>query len=295
MAEVLAQFDDLAMDRRLIVVDNDPGESARAVVEGIASDPAISVPVAYVAEATPGIPAARNAALDAAEDRRLLVFIDDDETPHDGWLRALVTAWESWDCDGVAGPTIRLLDEPSDPWVAASGFFERTSRRSGTVLRGAPTGNLLLDLEAVRRFGLRFDERFHNTGGSDTFFTRQFVGCGGVIRWCDEAVTSEPTPQERSTREWVLARDRRVGNTWSRTHLMLADTRPARGIAACRLVGLAAKLSLFGAVRLAVGRARSDLASRARGERDIARARGLLMAIRGMRVEEYRRADVPHG
>lgn len=281
---VLGQLEQLPMHGRVIVVDNDPEESARVVIDEIGSSS-----VAYVAEHEPGIPAARNAALDAADDSGLLAFIDDDETPQPGWLQTLIDTLERWDCDGVAGPTIRLLDGSESEWVRASGFFDPVSRPDGTELRGAPSGNLLLDLATVRDLGLRFDPRFAMTGGSDTLFTRQLTAGGGVIRWAEHAVTSEPVPPDRATREWVLARDRRIGNAWTRTHLVLADTR----IELVRTVGwilwLATKLAMLSAARAAAGLVRDDLRHRARGERDRARARGLLIGLVGRRVEEYER------
>lgn len=286
-AAIRAAVDQIAalpLRTRLIVVDNDPHGSAREVVERV-----VSSSIQYVLEVQPGIPAARNAALNAASDCRLLAFIDDDELPNENWLTSLVASWEEWQCDAVAGPTVRLLDGSEDEWVAASGFFAPTRRPHGTVLPGAPTGNLLLDLTTVRRLGLRFDDRFRTTGGSDTLFTRQLVAHGGIIRWCADAVTVEPTPADRATREWVLARDRRTGNSWSRVHLALADAMHKRLATAGWLLLLASKLILLGSLRRLAGLVGDDIGQRARGEREHARARGLLSGLVGRRVEEYKR------
>lgn len=281
---VLEQLRDLTLTSCVIVVDNDPDQSARAVADEIGSPV-----VRYVAEPRPGIPAARNAAVEAAHDCELLAFIDDDETPEPGWLRTLLDVRDRWGCDGVAGPTHRLLDGSEDEWIRASGFFDPISRPDGTELRGAPSGNLLLDLSTVRRLGLRFDDRFATTGGEDTLFTRQLTAGGGVIRWAEHAVTSEPVPPERATREWVLARDARIGNAWSRTHLVLADGRRKTTTTAAWLFALAAKLAVTGTYRTATGLLLDDLSRRARGARDLARARGLVMGVLGRRIEEYRR------
>jgi glycosyltransferase involved in cell wall biosynthesis len=282
---VLGELNGLSIPGYVIVVDNDPEQSAREVVQAIGTDA-----VRYVPEPEPGIPAARNTALDAAAESRLIVFMDDDETPDPGWLQALVDTWTTWKCDGVAGPNIRRLTVTDDPWIAASRFFEPADRPDGTTVAGAPTSNLLLDLDTVRRFGLRFDRRFDTTGGSDTLFTRQLTARGGEIRWSRRAVTSEPVPPERATRDWVLARERRLGNTWSRVHLVLAEGSTSGRLATmARLLMLTAKLLATGALRFVIGKATGNLGRRAFGERHIARARGLLMGLRGERVEEYRR------
>src|SRR4051795_12790991 len=63
----------------VLVVDNDPDASAQPVLEELGR-PGLR----WVSEKTPGIAAARNRALDESLDHDLLVFIDDDETPHPG-------------------------------------------------------------------------------------------------------------------------------------------------------------------------------------------------------------------
>lgn len=282
---VLEQADALSRRADVLVVDNDADGSARSVVQSFNS-----ARLKYVVETRPGIPSARNAALDSSRDYRLLVFIDDDELPGPGWLAALVDAWERWGCDGVTGPAIRTLDGSEEAWVRASGFFEPTHRPDGCQVAGAPTSNLLLDLETIRRLGLRFDERFATTGGSDTFFTRQLTRHGGVIRWCERAVTFEPTPPERSSRTWVLARDRRIGNAWCRVHLMIAHDRWKMMTTTIWLATGAVRLCVTGGGRLLSGLLTGDIGRRARGERQLARARGLAMGLLGARIEEYRRA-----
>src|SRR5689334_13154573 len=72
---------------RVLVIDNDPGGGARAHLETLIAG---GQPIRYVHEPEPGIAAARNRAIDETLDADLLVFIDDDERPVDGWLQALL-------------------------------------------------------------------------------------------------------------------------------------------------------------------------------------------------------------
>ena len=82
-------------------------------------------------------------------------------------------------------------------------------------MHGAATNNLLLDLAQLRTLGIRFDDRFGLTGGSDTLLTHTLVKRGAQIRWCDDAVMRETVPVERATRRWALRRTFRTGNGWS--------------------------------------------------------------------------------
>lgn len=268
----------------VLVVDNDPDASAREAVARYAG-----AGVRYVHEPRPGIAAARNAALDAAPSSRVLVFADDDGRPEPDWLANLLATWRAGGADAVAGPAIRELPPVVEPWVTASAFFEREPRTTGMRVRGAGTGNLLLDLQTVRRLGLRFDDRFGLTGGEDTMFTRSLTAAGGVIRWCEEAVMGDPVPPERATRDWVLRREYRKGSTWSRVHVALTRSTAARVKEVAGLAVLGIGLVVRGALKTAAGWATRSLPRRAHGERDVARGLGALVGALGRHVEEYSR------
>ncbi|ACQ79266.1 glycosyl transferase family 2 [Beutenbergia cavernae DSM 12333] len=283
---VRAQTSGLRHPARVVVVDNDPGASARAVVARLGGPD-----LTYVHEPRPGIAAARNAALDAAAADRVLVFIDDDELPEPRWLARLLEAWRDWPCDAVSAPTVKVLPDDAEGWVVASRFFARAHRATGVRVEGAAAGNLLLDLDAVRSRGVRFDERFGLTGGEDSLFSRQLTARGGVIRWRDDAVTSEPVVPERATRSWVLRRERRTGSTWSRVHLVLAAGAGARVRVGARLAMTAAVLVVRGVARVLLGALTRDLGRRAHGQRELARAAGVLTGLVGGHVEEYARAE----
>lgn len=268
---------------RVLVVDNDPDASARHV--------ALAAGVEHVHEPRPGIAAARNRALDEAADEDLLVFVDDDEQPVAGWLDALLDAHAREGGAGVVGPVVSEFEVEPSAWLAAGDFFVRRRLPTGTPVDVAATNNLLLDLREVRRLGLRFDERFGLSGGSDTLFTRELVRGGGRLVWCDEALVVDRVPPERLTARWVLRRAVRSGNSWSRTSLVLAPAaRPAvrAGLAArgaLRLTG--------GLLRHVWGRARGDQRHAVRGLRTAARGLGMLGGCLGHVQVEYARPGAP--
>lgn len=272
-----------ATHAELLVVDNDPDGGARPVVEA-AGDARIR----YVHEPTPGIAAARNRALaDTTAD--VLVFIDDDERPGEGWLESLLAVHERERCAAVVGPVVSEYEIEPEPWIRDGGFFERRRPATGAVVEAAATNNLLLDMAVVRRLGLEFDVRYGLTGGSDTLFTRRLSAAGERIVWCAEAPVVDVVPRGRLTRRWVLQKALRSGNSWSRTSLELAPgglrSLPVR----VRLLGEGLVRVAGGGARLALGKVTRDRRHEARGSRVLARGAGLVSGAVGWIYTEYRR------
>jgi succinoglycan biosynthesis protein ExoM len=277
----IEQFDE---DFELLVVDNDPLASARPVVE---ADP--SPLVRYVNEPAPGIAHARNRALDETVDSQLLIFIDDDERPLDTWLGAMLDTYRESRPAGVTGPLYPDYAIEPDDFIVAGGFFVRKQYPEGHLMPAAGTGNLLLDLEQVRRHGLRFDERFGTTGGSDTLFTRTLVQRGGRIVWSPAAGLIDKVPAKRMTKTWVLNRQYRFGNTWSRTSLELVSPGPRRLAARAHLTALGIARFGYGLLRTAYGTVARAPKHQARGGRALRRGLGLVGGAWGSVYQEYRR------
>ena len=269
----------------VLVIDNDPDGSASSTVERYATEA-----VRYVNEKRPGIAAARNRALDEAGGARMLIFIDDDEIPHPGWLPAIVGTYRgAGEPAAVVGPVVSDFDRPPDPWVAAGDFFRRRRLPTGTEVTVAATNNLLLDLGAIDGWGLRFDEKFGMSGGSDTLFTRSIHARGGRMVWCDEAVVTDQVPAERVTRRWVLLRALRSGNSWARVGLHLAPSVGGRWRVRAAMVGQGAPRLLGGLGRAALGVLARSPAAQAKGLRTAARGAGMVTGAFGYTYAEYRR------
>lgn len=267
----------------VLVIDNDPERS------GAAAAHAAPLPVRYEPEPTPGIAAVRNRALDDCGDSDLLAFIDDDELPLEHWLSALLGAQQRYGATAVMGRVISVFDEAADPWVLATGTFDRRPRPTGTPLEVAASGNLLLDLAQVRRLGVRFDESLGLSGGEDTLFSRQLVHRGGRIVYCEESVTEDYVVASRLTRAWAEQRAYSAGNGLVHVALRLAPS-PARRLSLRGrfLLGGTARV-MAGLARHHLGRLRRDLRHDARGIRTFHRGRGMLAGSRGHLYEEYAR------
>ena len=314
--ELLAQADDVCDAQTtvsVLIVDNDPQAGARAVVEaaraalggeqpqaaeasGAAdSDAAATSRLVYVHEPEPGIVAGRNRALSQAHGSDALVFIDDDEIPSPGWLKALVSTWRAQGCAAVTGPTPPTFEVDPSAWVVASGAFDSWEAADGAQVRSADTGNLLLDLAVVENLGLRFDPRYGLTGGEDSLFTRQLTRAGGVIRFAAGAVVTKRVPAARARRTWVLERSLRSGSSWARVRI---DTAAPDGGASGRLARLRlclgygakglAKAGIDGA-RAGVARIRGDVPAQARYEVSSRGGLGMVVGALGVHVREYGR------
>ena len=316
--ELLAQADDVSdaqTTASVLIVDNDPQAGARAVVEAAraalageqaeASEPAgradtvtaaATSRLVYVHEPEPGIVAGRNRALSQAHGSDALIFIDDDEIPSPGWLKALVSTWRAQGCAAVTGPTPPTFEVDPSAWVVASGAFDSWEAADGAQVRSADTGNLLLDLAVVEDLGLRFDPRYGLTGGEDSLFTRQLTRAGGVIRFAAGAVVTKRVPAARARRTWVLERSLRSGSSWARVRIDTAG--PADGGASGRLARLRLRLG-YGAkglakagvdgVRAGVARIRGDVSAQARYEASSRGGLGMVVGALGGHVREYGR------
>lgn len=270
----------------ILIVDNDPDGGAADQVAAWAGSG-----VVYVHEPTPGIVAGRNRAIDEAVARgsAAIVFIDDDETPGQGWLDLLVRTWRHFGCEAVTGPVRSEFAHPPDEWVLATRVFDRHSRPTGEIRAGAASNNLLLDLGWLTKTGLRFDPDFGQSGGSDTMLAHEIVVAGGQIRWCDEAEVTEIVPAERLTHAWVARRLRRTSNSWARVELKVG-AQQGQGLR--RRLAIAARVPYFlarGVPTAIVGTLRRQPAVTSRGVSDVCNAAGVAQAVVGFVNMGYRR------
>jgi GT2 family glycosyltransferase len=273
----------------VLIVDNDPAGSGRAAIESLAAPGGVEL--RYVVEPHPGIAAGRNRAIDESTGHDLLVFIDDDERPREGWLSTLVAAWLESRSAAVMGRVVSEFDGELEPWVAAGQFFRRRSMPTGSEITVAAAGNLLIDRRQLDDLGVRFDNQLGLAAGEDSLFSQQLVARGGRITWCEESVATDNVPRSRMSREWVLDRARSHGNVETVVALRLA-TSPARRA----LVRVSAALRgttrvIGGNGRFIIGLLSGSLHHQARGRRTARRGAGIAAGAFGHVHEEYARVD----
>jgi cellulose synthase/poly-beta-1,6-N-acetylglucosamine synthase-like glycosyltransferase len=209
---------------RVLVVDNDPQESARQVCEDARSW--LSASLVYIVEKRRGIPQARNAALAASlACSDFLAFVDDDEVPEPDWLAELLRVQRARNADAVAGPVLPRFEPGAARWLTRGGLFERPRHATGTRIDYAYTGNVLVRTAALAQMDAFFDERLALTGGSDSEFFARFAASGRRIVWADSAIAHESVPASRVSVRWLLTRAFRVGCSSARIERHRASPR----------------------------------------------------------------------
>ncbi len=204
---------------QVVVVDNDPAGSAKAVCDEMAARHAY--PLHYLVEKRRGIPFARNAALAVAlSDTDFVAFIDDDEIPESDWLAELLRVQAYYKADVVTGPCLPQYVEPPPSWVVDGAFHERPRHPTGTLRDVAFTHNALVRAAVFQTIDRHFDESMALNGGDDEEFFARVFAAGFQIVWADNAIVRERIPASRSTLRWILRRGFRVGTSsaWVQLH-----------------------------------------------------------------------------
>lgn len=186
------------------VVDNDPAQSARAVVQE--RPPASKVKVEYDFEPQKNLAVARNrAAIHAAGD--FVTFIDDDEFPVPEWLWELFNTCRTCQADGVLGPVRPHFESTPPSWLVRSGVCNRPAHPTGLVLdyNQTRTGNVLLSHRIFDNPENHFNPEFA-THGEDRDFFKRAIGRGYKFVWCEEAAAYETVPESRWLRRYYIRR-----------------------------------------------------------------------------------------
>jgi glycosyltransferase involved in cell wall biosynthesis len=274
-----------AEEIEIVVIDNSQAGSASDVYQAYVRNGRFKS--TFVHEPRKGLAVARNAALTAALNLRasLLASIDDDELPDPSWLEALVHAIETTGSAAAIGPVRPIFETLPAPALPISAFSDRRTPKEGFVDDGY-TCNAVLSLAAIDKLNLRFDTRFNETGGEDTYFFRQLLDQGMKIAWAEHALVHSVIPPHRMSVSWILRRWYRTGMI--EAHLGSRDPASLMG----RLINLAR-----GGARVAAGACRvagAALISPWRKQSDvvasiytICRGAGLIANVFGRNYEEY--------
>jgi glycosyltransferase involved in cell wall biosynthesis len=228
----------------VVVVDNSGAGSERARVAALASQ---NAPVSYVHEPSPGIPFARNAALEAARafGPAWIAFIDDDEVAPQGWLARLLQTAELNRADVVLGGLTRAA--PADVEVLAAAWRPSEAVAEASPTSKAATNNVLLRAWLVEEpVALRFDENMRDTGGSDGEFFMRAADAGAILVRATDATVFEETSEEREAPAWLRRRAFRVG---ANCNYRYRKNRRPQLVAAALILGRAGESTARGVAR----------------------------------------------
>jgi glycosyltransferase involved in cell wall biosynthesis len=195
----------------ILVVDNDPGASARGSVDSYGH-----ARIRYAHEPRPGVVQARNRAVrDSRGD--YLAFIDDDEVARPRWIEALLRH-AHMDMVASFGMVVPKYLDAVKPGLEAllDDLYTRDLKRPADADISdkwihVGTGNSLFRKDICFTQADPFSARLNGTGGEDVWLVRSLVERGLAIHWNPSAIVEEQIPPDRSTLDYVRSRKFRHG------------------------------------------------------------------------------------
>lgn len=201
-------------DVAIVVVANvSPNEQNLATVgEILRSQTDSEVRVLAIYEEEPGIPHARNRALNHAIEYRpdFIAFLDDDCVADPEWLASLINCHEhqgveilagGWRTEPHLGKPSRLL--PKKIWGPKDYQVRGSRALPGERLPHAYTRSVLLSASIIESLdGVQFDTSRTQLGGSDVLFFNELVGRGAEIAYCPTSQVAELFSGERLQLRW---------------------------------------------------------------------------------------------
>jgi succinoglycan biosynthesis protein ExoM len=268
-------------------VDNNPEPVARSIYDEFWGAEA---PGEFVHCPRPGIPMARNAALEAAlrNSPDFIAFLDDDEVAPPHWLKSLLRALEDSGADAVQGGVREL---PADVQDIASDACSSEETCTWEACESLSTCNVLFKARlAALPLALRFDETMQFTGGSDREFFMRAHKRGAKLRRVWGIDVFEEAHEERGF-AYQAARTFAAGNNYfacmrkNEPGLVAAARIAMRTVD--RIIGAAAKL-IAAVVLLLALRQRSAQEELRNGCLKLCFAAGCLAPLVGVRAYPYR-------
>jgi succinoglycan biosynthesis protein ExoM len=269
----------LEVDVRILIVDNDVEQSARAVYDDCQRS-FTSAPLDYLAAQPQGLVVARNAALDYAKNLdAVIVFIDDDESPSDNWLAAFWKMHSDFPNDVISGPVVPQFNAGLPSWCQDGSYWVRpTFVDASLLLKPTGDGNILFPRELVQNW--RYSIKYNTSGAQDTHLLRRWIAAGYGLRWSANAMVTEVVPAGRLTFRFALDRA-----YFSSLAYVWVDRE--FGSSAARTLLRAARRFVFGAADYVASFLRRDSSMRYRALLHFSTARGTLDGLKLTSFDRY--------
>ena len=208
----------------VLVVDNRSTDGTAELVEREQKSGS-GAPLRYVYEAEQGIVHARNRAIEESLGSDFLLFIDDDELPHPGVLKAACQALGEEGADCVGGRVRVQFEQGQRPaWLTDEllGFLAEVDHGPEPLWihdRGTPvwTANIGYRTRIFQgSWGLRFDERYNREGGDigggeDAAMFWSLLARGARIRYRPDMMVDHFVEKARLKRSYFLRLHFRAG------------------------------------------------------------------------------------
>jgi glycosyltransferase involved in cell wall biosynthesis len=208
LSSLVAQRDAPAFE--VIVVDNDPAGSARAVAARFTDRLAMT----YATEATPGVSSARNRSV-ALSSAPLLAFIDDDERAEPGWLAALNAKMSDPTVAAAVGVVHFIFAEDVPIHRRECALYKVLDFEDGQDLEwwGTWIGNSCLRRSRLPDPVAPFDPSLNLIGGEDSHLFAAMIAKGARVVAARHALTYEYRSADRMRLRDILARTFRGAGT----------------------------------------------------------------------------------
>ena len=207
----------------LLVIDNRCTDGTAEYLARPGWQPA-SAPARAVREEKLGLSNARNCAIDHATGEYIL-FIDDDETPHESWLCAHAATMRQSQPDAQGGPIDVLFADGQRPlWLQDEllGFVGKIDHGGGERWLTDPDtpifgGNFAFKRSVFEHIG-RFDNSLGrlgraNVGGEDIEIYERLLRAGRQVRWVPGAAIYHRIDASKLQRSYFLDLHYRHGRT----------------------------------------------------------------------------------
>jgi succinoglycan biosynthesis protein ExoM len=216
----------------IVVIDNCFDGSARSIAAELSRTSPVDL--RYVHEPRKGVATVRNSALRAARGK-YVIFLDDDQLPQPGWLRAYIGAAKNG-AKAAFGPLDPHYEKA--PTVHVDAVRKMFSRKFsvedggdiGSLYPYLGTGNSLFEKHYCFPESDPFDACFDSFGGEDVWMLAGLHARGIPFTWAAGAYVLEFVPASRMSHEYLC--NRRYHSGQIRTMLSLHPTRkrPAAGL-----------------------------------------------------------------
>ena len=162
----------------ILIINNNSSDNTQAVIDELAA--IISIPLLSVIEREQGIPFARNRAIEKSLNSKYLLFIDDDELPHETTLTAAIDTLQNTNALCVGGK-ISINFSPynrpdwlSDDLLPFYGQIDYGSEAFEIIDRTTPvwSGIVAYNMDLFRnnpdlRFDIRYNRKKKGVGGGE--------------------------------------------------------------------------------------------------------------------------------
>lgn len=194
----------------IVISDNDAEGSGLSAVNRARDDFHLDIDYEIVPEKNIAI--ARNHAVSRA-DGDWILFIDDDERAHPGWVTSMLECADEYDADLVLGRVVAHYADETPEWVAEADPLTKNWGKRGQSIPMASTCNLLVRARLLKCSHGPFDSAYGRMGCDDAQLTHRLFREGAKIVINDQCPVEESVPVDRGSVDYLEKRYRRLGQS----------------------------------------------------------------------------------